>query len=90
MLEYRKDCPETATASQVILNSVMFWQVAMARFIFPHRRKSDNSHPVSKTGWLAGLSSSSPLNMRLFFLAICVVSIAYISWQAWPSFFQPG
>lgn len=60
----------------------------MARFIFPHRRKSDNSHPVSKTGWLAGLSSSSPLNMRLFFLAICVVSIAYISWQAWPSFFN--
>jgi len=60
----------------------------MSRFIFPHLNRSGKSRPGDQPGWTQGLASLPPLNLRLFFLAVFLVIIAYISWQAWPSFFD--
>ena len=60
----------------------------MSRFIFPHLNRSGKSRPGDQPGWTQGLASLPPLNLRLFFLAVFLVIIACISWQAWPSFFD--
>jgi len=60
----------------------------MSRFIFPHHKRPGKSRPGDQPGWTQGLASLPPLNLRLFFLAVFLVIIAYISWQAWPSFFD--
>ncbi|NCA99697.1 MAG: hypothetical protein EOM70_10010, partial [Clostridia bacterium] len=60
----------------------------MSHFIFPHHKRSGKSRPGDQPGSTQVLASLPPLNLRLFFLTVFLVIIAYISWQAWPSFFD--